>query len=474
MGGFLDFSKTLLSIALLVAGLSPLHALATLCCDGTISNSTGKGTCSYHGGVCDSLTTYQCNKPLRPNFLSASDGVYEDKIVIYWSSVIGADYYRVYAKLPNTTDFVEIDGYNQSLTYTYFTTDSNEIVFKVVACNRCGCGYGAIDEGSIQKPQPQSPEILCSHLQVIDGDTLQYRQITYRLYGIDAPESYDGRKMEYDASRCGVTVQSIKEAGKLANEFLSAYLQNIDGECSIESRYSDRYGREVAIIYLPDGTSLNEEIIAYGYAIAWDRYIQEETIQKDWNAKELNAAQMQKGLWSHYCKLMNCITQKSYSCYEQNEADPVTKIVDTLMQSGDGIYELTGYFAPYRFGDDPKSNWTFTFVQSGDTYQLLGDTSSENISKVGIFGWKKVDVIPNPPQFYMVHYDNTPFGWIVFSIDNKGNCKNVYKLAGQDPSSKSFSYDIDSDGKIDRLKAVGCRLLQGERVKFFINKNQGE
>ena len=150
------------------------------------------------------------------------------------------------------------------------------------------------------------------------------------------------------------------------------------------------------------------------------------------------------------------------------DSNPIKKVENKILNRD--FYYITGYFAPYHFDDDPKSNWTFTFSQryGGGTYQLLGDTSEENIKKNGIFGWVKRDVHPNPPMFYMVQYENTPFGWALFDIDNEHYCKNVYKLAGQDPKTKSFSYDIDGDGQTDTLSDLSCKTyLDKEVVLFF-------
>jgi len=134
-------------------------------------------------------------------------------------------------------------------------------------------------------------------------------------------------------------------------------------------------------------------------------------------------------------------------------------------------YEVTGYFAPYHFGEDSKSNWTFTFASTHDTYRLLGDTSEENIKKMGVFGWVKVNVKPNPPLFYMVNYKNDPFGWVLFDIDEKNECKHIYKLAGQDPVTKSFSYDIDGDGKTDELSDLSCRYYPSSNEVDFFTKD---
>jgi len=151
----------------------------------------------------------------------------------------------------------------------------------------------------------------------------------------------------------------------------------------------------------------------------------------------------------------------------------VTEIENMVLNNNNGKYDITGYFAKYEFGSDTKSNWTFTFAKSKTTYQLLGDTSDENIQKMGVFGWVKRDVNPNPPEYYMVQYEPTPFGWLVFNIDENGNCKNVYKLAGQDPVTKSFSYDVDGDGTTDVLSDLECSVI-GNSVKFYSPTLQGD
>ena len=147
-------------------------------------------------------------------------------------------------------------------------------------------------------------------------------------------------------------------------------------------------------------------------------------------------------------------------------ANHITEIETMVLNNNNGKYFITGYFAPYPFGKDNKSNWTFTFVNNKATYQLLGDTSDENIKKNGVFGWVKRDVTPNPPAYCMVQYEPTSFGWLVFNVDENGNCKNIYKLTGQDPLTKSFSYDIDGDGKPDKLYDLKCKV-DDNIVEFY-------
>jgi len=144
----------------------------------------------------------------------------------------------------------------------------------------------------------------------------------------------------------------------------------------------------------------------------------------------------------------------------------VESIEKSVVANSGGTYNITGYFSSYTFGNDAKSNWTFTFYPDGPTYQLLGDTSEDNIKKMGVFGWVKRDVNPKEPMYYMVQYENTPFGWLLFDIDENGYCKNIFKLAGQDPNNKSFCYDVDGDGSRDILSNLSCRV-SGDSVKFY-------
>ena len=90
---------------------------------------------------------------------------------------------------------------------------------------------------------------------------------------------------------------------------------------------------------------------------------------------------------------------------------------------------------------------------------------------MGVFGWVKVNVKPNPPLFYMVNYKNDPFGWVLFDVDEKNECKHIYKLAGQDPVTKSFSYDIDGDGKTDELSDLSCRYYPSSNEVNFFSKD---
>jgi micrococcal nuclease len=114
---------------------------------------------------------------------------------------------------------------------------------------------------------------------ISDGDTItvlteQKTQVKIRLHGIDAPESGQpfGSKAKQAASDLafGKTV-TIKERDK------------------------DRYGRTVVEVILPDGRSMNREMVEQGMAWSYRQYAPGDVIL---NRAEISARKAQLGLWS--------------------------------------------------------------------------------------------------------------------------------------------------------------------------------
>ena len=115
--------------------------------------------------------------------------------------------------------------------------------------------------------------------KVVDGDTVRIGNLTYRLYGIDAPEkSQICRKNGIDWL-CG------QEAG--------AYLRRLVGQRKVECRErdSDRYGRIVAVCWA-GGMDLNREIVRAGLAWAYTVY------GRDYEDAELEAQIGHRGIWA--------------------------------------------------------------------------------------------------------------------------------------------------------------------------------
>jgi endonuclease YncB( thermonuclease family) len=91
---------------------------------------------------------------------------------------------------------------------------------------------------------------------ISDGDTItvltaEKRQVKVRLWGIDAPE----------------TGQDFGSRAKQAASSLA-----FGKQVTIRPRDTDRYGRTVAEVILPDGRSMNREMVRQGLAWWFQRY----------------------------------------------------------------------------------------------------------------------------------------------------------------------------------------------------------
>ncbi|MBF0619647.1 MAG: thermonuclease family protein [Candidatus Omnitrophica bacterium] len=102
---------------------------------------------------------------------------------------------------------------------------------------------------------------------IYDGDTIRLETgEKVRFIGIDAPEMHESEKLFRDARKSGQDIEVIKAMGRRAREFVVALFgdKKVRLEFDIEKR--DKYGRLLAYLYLEDGTFVNKEIIASGFA----------------------------------------------------------------------------------------------------------------------------------------------------------------------------------------------------------------
>lgn len=118
-------------------------------------------------------------------------------------------------------------------------------------------------------------------IRVSDGDTvtvLTGEGLTkVRLYGIDCPES---------AQKGG------DEATALAGDLM--FLQHV----SLSVMDKDQYGRNVAVVKLPDGRLANEELVRQGHAWVYRSYCNQPICAR-WLALERQAKKQGLGLWRH-------------------------------------------------------------------------------------------------------------------------------------------------------------------------------
>jgi micrococcal nuclease len=109
------------------------------------------------------------------------------------------------------------------------------------------CGSGSPSGG------PVAPTGSDEVVRVIDGDTVVLRSAgNSRLIGVDTPEVFGGHEC------FGL------EASAFAKRLLRPGLR-VEVERDVEQR--DRYGRTLIYLRLPDGRSLNELLVAEGFAV---------------------------------------------------------------------------------------------------------------------------------------------------------------------------------------------------------------
>lgn len=98
---------------------------------------------------------------------------------------------------------------------------------------------------------------------VVDGDTVDavvdlgftvLVKIRFRLYGLDTMETNDKDETK-------------RALGLKAKEFLKDKLLNV--KVTLKSHKTDKYGRWLAEIYLPDGSNVNNTLLTEGLAVPY-------------------------------------------------------------------------------------------------------------------------------------------------------------------------------------------------------------
>lgn len=115
--------------------------------------------------------------------------------------------------------------------------------------------------------------------RVIDGDTIEIDEVTYRLNGIDAPEH---------GQQCNLPSHKTWPCGKRATEALNEMVEG--GEVKCEGSETDGYGRTIAICYIGE-VDLNREMVASGLAWAFVRY------STAYAGEEASAKTKRLGIW---------------------------------------------------------------------------------------------------------------------------------------------------------------------------------
>ena len=127
-------------------------------------------------------------------------------------------------------------------------------------------------------------------LRIVDGDTAVVRrtengkQVRIRLYGINAPEMPDlqWKRQPY---------------GRAAKDFLEKMLP-FGSRVMVEAMGRDRYNRAVALISLPDGNQVQEELLRAGLAWVYPQHCTLRAVCDGYRALEQEAKQAERGLWA--------------------------------------------------------------------------------------------------------------------------------------------------------------------------------
>lgn len=115
---------------------------------------------------------------------------------------------------------------------------------------------------------------------VTDGDTIKLNGTTYRLWGIDAPES---------AQLCADGWPAGQEASKVLADLMRGHV------VTCEPRGTDRYQRTIGLCRA-DGVDLGAAMVRAGMAWAFTRY------SSDYVAEERAAIEVRVGVHAHQCE----------------------------------------------------------------------------------------------------------------------------------------------------------------------------
>jgi len=129
-------------------------------------------------------------------------------------------------------------------------------------------------------------------VKVSDGDTINVTdplgtKVKVRLYGIDAPETEKSNKKTGRISKPG------QPYGEEAYQALNSKIYR--KQVKLEILAVDQYKRSVGIVYL-NGKSINQEMVAEGYAWAYRQYL-DRPYKSEYIQLEERARNKRLGLW---------------------------------------------------------------------------------------------------------------------------------------------------------------------------------
>lgn len=128
----------------------------------------------------------------------------------------------------------------------------------------------------------QPPAVVCVVERVTDGDTIRCadgRRV--RLLGIDAPE---------------MSQRPFGQASRRALQRLTPEGSRVT--LDVGRTRTDRYGRVLAVLRSPNGTDVNERLVAEGFAVRYDGGAQDAAADRRLAQAEAQARAARAGLWA--------------------------------------------------------------------------------------------------------------------------------------------------------------------------------
>lgn len=130
---------------------------------------------------------------------------------------------------------------------------------------------------------------------VHDGDTLQVEGVgKVRLLGLDTPES-DASARDAAYRRAGIAPRRLRQTAKAATDFTIRAAKGQVVTLSFDRERSDRHGRVLAYVTLPDGRMLNRELLKAGLAFVYRRF--DFRLKDDFLHVEAEARAEGRGVW---------------------------------------------------------------------------------------------------------------------------------------------------------------------------------